>query len=56
MGYEGKVIKRLDIAEMKYADDRARFVVIKLADGTTISIRPAMGNALIVNKTQVYLR
>lgn len=54
MSYEGKVVKSIDIAEMKYADNRARFVVIELTDGTTISVKPAMGNALIVNKSQVY--
>ena len=54
MSYEGKVVKSIDIAEMKYADNRARFVVIELTDGTTISVKPAMGNALIVDKSQVY--
>ena len=54
MSYEGRVVKRLNIADLKYLENRAKFVVIELTDGTTISIRPAMGNALIVERSKVY--
>lgn len=53
MDIKGNLVKRIEISEDKYYSDRARFVVIELKDGRTISIQPAMGSTIIINKTHL---